>query len=494
MARGARMSTATLGIHQEWDVVEARTVADLEALRPVWEAVQSREPHPVINTEIDRFLSVVEAEKVTQPFALLLRHGGEPVAMLLGRIAETTVDMRLGYKTLLKPRLRCLTVVYGGVLGRPNERECRRLVELLLKALSVREFDAVLFNHLPTDSRIYRLCRELPGALVRDRVPKTEDHWCMTLPASMDEFYLARSSKHRKHLKSYLKKLEKDFPGRVRTVLFTREDEVEDAARMIARVSSRSYQHALGAGFDDGPKERALLRLAARKGWLRVHVLLIDDQPCAFRLVLQYGDTCFGGGIGYDPRWARYRVGTILFLTVLAQLCQDASAKRYDFGFGDAEYKESYANECWQEASVFIFAPRLYPVSVNLLRTGTAGLNGAFQYLADRTGVTAWVKRRWRDRLQATVAAKAEPGEVLPSPVNDRSEEVGRIGSHRQLEHARHSPRLSAEYLRPDAAHRVRGDRRGQRVGRRLAPDGALGVSSDRPAGQPDQRRVRGGE
>ncbi|GAF75893.1 unnamed protein product, partial [marine sediment metagenome] len=48
-------------------------------------------------------------------------------------------------------------------------------------------------------------------------------------------------------------------------------------------------------------------------------------------------------------------------------LCLEKNVDAIDFGFGDAQYKESFSDVSWMEASVYIFAPRLYPLVVNAL-------------------------------------------------------------------------------------------------------------------------------
>ena len=89
-----------------------------------------------------------------------------------------------------------------------------------------------------------------------------------------------------------------------------------------------------------------------------------------------------------------------MFLRVLERICADPGIESIDFGFGDADYKHRYGDEQWQEASVYIFAPRPYPIFINMLRTFTTGLNRGLEYILNKTGLTGWTKRRWRNLLQ----------------------------------------------------------------------------------------------
>jgi len=320
--------------------------------------------------------------------------------MVIGRVEKHPVKLKLGYKTLFKPKLRCLTVVYGGVLGQPTNEACAVLIRKLMNTLSRGEVDVVQFNHLRVDSPIYQFARKTPGILSRGHFPKIELHWSMSVPENVDLFYQARSRKHRKHLKQYIRKLEETFPGQVKMVTYTNQGELDEAIKAASHISSNTYQRGLGCGFSGNFWTRTLLKTAAKLGWFRGYILFVDDEPCAYRFALHYGKTYFATGTGFDPKWKDFRVGTILFLKVLENLCSDGTVDYYDFGLGDAEYKQHYGDTQWQEASVYIFAPRLYPILINILQSSLMGLSLVLECILNKIGLTGWLKRRWRNLLQ----------------------------------------------------------------------------------------------
>ena len=390
-----------------WDVTVARNPGDIEALRPVWEQMQAKEPYPVLNADIDRFLSVIEASGGSvQPYIILVKENGRPAAMMLARIGKSPVELKLGYKTLLSPKLRCLTMVYGGILGQPEEELCSFLMGKLMEMLRQGEVDMVYFNHLRTDSCVYQLSRKSPGVLSRGRFPKVENHRSMSVPENLDQFYQARSKKHRGNLKRYIKKLEKEYPNQAKVITYTQEDDLDDAMRAASEISHSTYQHGLGCGFADNPRTHVLLTTAARRSWLRMSVLSINGEPAAFQVGLHYGKKYILEQIGFDPKWGRLEVGTVLFLRVLEDICADPDIEFVDFSFGDADYKRSYGDKRWQEASGYIFAPRLYPITVNAARTFFTGVNSALKYILNKAAVAGWVKRFWRDTLCAKGSEK----------------------------------------------------------------------------------------
>ena len=98
---------------------------------------------------------------------------------------------------------------------------------------------------------------------------------------------------------------------------YTRADELEEAMNAAARISYGTYQDGLGHGFAPDARTRTLLTFAARKHWLRFDVLYVDEEPCAFRHALNFGNTCFGIQTAYSPEWREYNVGTLLFFSLV---------------------------------------------------------------------------------------------------------------------------------------------------------------------------------
>lgn len=377
-----------------------KSIEEVEHLRPAWEEMQRSEPYPVINADIDRYVSVIEAiGDDVRPHVILINQNGRPAAMLIGRVEKHQLKLKLGYKTLVSPRLRCLTIEYGGVIGQPTTNLCELLVHELMKALR-HEVDMVFFNHLRTDSLLYPFAQKMPGVLSRGYLPRIEPHWVMAVPESIDLFYQSLRPKSRNTLRRKIRKLEREFGNQVRIVTYRGENELEEAISAASQISHWTYQYALDVGFVDNAQTRGMMATAANRGWLRMSVLYVKSEPCAFQLVLQYRNTYFLGQTGFNPKWKQWNIGTALFLKVLENICNDPDVESFDFGFGDADYKRHYGNEHWHEACVYIYAPRFYPILINLLHTLVMVLSIMAGYTLEKLGFLAWVKRRWRNVLQ----------------------------------------------------------------------------------------------
>ena len=384
-----------------WDIKVAKSFEEIEAIRPIWEQMQSAEPCPVPNTDIDRYLSVVKTRgDDVRPYIMVFKYDGRPVTMIIGRIEQQRLDLKLGYKTLFSPALRCLSIVYGGIIGQPSTELSKVLISELMKKFRSQKIDVLFFNRLKTETAFYQFVRRMPALLTRDYFPKIEDHWRMSVPENIDQFYSARKRGHRYKLRKCIRKFEEEFPCDNMFIKYSAVNDVEDFIKKAADISSKTYQSALGVGVVNDEKTKSLLKEAAIQGWFQGNILMADSKPCAFLLGLVYKNVFYGVCTGYDPAFRSYWPGTIIFLKVVESLCADPSIEMIDFYFGDAWYKKSYGTEHWSEASAYIFAPKLRMILINLLRSSTMCVNHALEYVVNKIHAVDWIKRKWRGLLR----------------------------------------------------------------------------------------------
>ncbi|MBA7531177.1 hypothetical protein ES705_23388 [subsurface metagenome] len=384
----------------EWEVLVVRDFEEIEAVRQTWEKMQAEEPYPRINADIDRYLATLKATSNSiEPYIIVLKENGRPAAMVIGWVDKRCLKCKIGRWTLFKPTLRQLTVVYGGLIGNRAEQISGVLVGELMKVLRRGEVDVVFFNHLETDSSIYHIARKVPGLFCRGHFPKAEQHWCMSIPDHIDRFWEACSHNRRKKLRKYIRRLEKRYPGQVKMVTFSRQEEVAEGLRIAAGISANTYQRAFGIGLVNDAATRAIFEAAAKKDWLRIYILFVADEPCAFISMLKYGKICFAEMTAYSPKWKDWNVGSIIFCKVLERICGDPVVDSFDFGFGDDLHKRAGDSRQWAEASVFIFAPRLFTVFVNLILSATSAFNILTQRFVTKLGIYNFVQRYRRKRI-----------------------------------------------------------------------------------------------
>jgi CelD/BcsL family acetyltransferase involved in cellulose biosynthesis len=384
-----------------WMLKELLTLEQVEAIRPVWQALQDQEPRPILESDPDRYLAVLKGDSALCPCVFLLYREDHVQAMLVGRLGTEVLPIRLGYKVILNPKLKCFSVVYGGLLGRPDERVSAILLNSLAEVLKRRHVDCISFNHLPADCTFYRQIRRNVPFLCRNHFSATDLHWRMARPATLDAFFQQLSKKHRANLRRSIRNFEEENEGSVRLVRSEEKTDMDRLSRDAETVSAKTYQHGLGAGYYNSPLTRSILETDARLNRRRFSLIYIADQPCAFQWGTVLRDTYFLEMIGYDPQWTQQGIGNILFIKELEPLCSMDAVQYIDFGFGDAQYKRSYGNESWPEVKkTYVFARRLRPLLVNALISLNGALTLGLTWIVRKVGIYAWIKRVWRGRLK----------------------------------------------------------------------------------------------
>jgi hypothetical protein len=367
---------------------------EVEALRPAWEAMQF---HP--NADIDYFLTVVEArEEIERPHVIAVCEGDRPIALLIGRIEEDALEIKLGGKVLFRPWLRQLKMVYGGALGDWTEAVATAAIGEVMRLLAEGGVDLAFFNFLPKDSALFAAASSVPGFLQRGPPEPDSAHWSMTLRGSYEEFLQNLPRKKRQAWRRYARRFLQEFGDDVSLECFTDPADLDRIMADSDVVAAKSYHRAFDVGFKNDEDTRRRLKLSLEKGWLRSYLLYVRGAPIAFRHVNRYGETIFAFGTCYDPAYRRYGVGHYLLMRLIEDYSDDPSVGRIDFGFGDAEYKREICDRRWDEASVYILAPGPKGARIKLLRSSSSILAKWILGVLTRTNLYQRVKTRWRRR------------------------------------------------------------------------------------------------
>jgi CelD/BcsL family acetyltransferase involved in cellulose biosynthesis len=373
-----------------------RSVEELESIREQWEALQGE----LVTTDLDHYLTVLRARPdVVRPHVVLVEQDGEPVALAIARIEEIQLRTKLAYLEVYAPRVRALTVVYGGIVGDPSEETSRILLGELRAALARGEADLLRLRQVPRDSPLHALAGTTVPFLSRGRGASPTVHWRADIPGSFDEYLNRRSKGFRRNIKRYSKPIEA-YGERMSLRIYRDEADIERLFEDTASVAAKTYQAAIGASFSDDELRRSLTRLAMRRGWFRGYLLYLDGEPIAFWFGLGYRGVFSTDITGYDPAHAELRAGRYVMVKLIQDLCGDESIHALDYGFGDAEYKQLFGDRNWVEQDVIIWAPSARGIRINVIRTTLRGLNAVARAVVGHRLLDR-VKRRWRARLAA---------------------------------------------------------------------------------------------
>jgi hypothetical protein len=376
-----------------------RSLSEVEEVRSVW---ASWNYHP--NSDIDLYFLLMQYRReIVRPHIIVLYRNARPEAMLIGRILKQRLNFKIGYQTVLKPKVRLLNFVWGGTLGNLSRENSEVMVSEVLSSLAHGEADLAVFNNIPVDTPIYHAATQVPGFLGRDRFPALQIHRSLVLPASLGEFHTRLSRKSFSTQKRKARKLMQEFGGNVEVLCLRRPSDLERLIDDVGEIAKKTYHRGLGVGFVADDEMRRRLYLDAKNGTLRAFLLYLGGKPCAFWLGTVYQKTFHSGYLGFDPAYKSSSPGMFLTMRVIEGLCDHNIAdviKEVDFGLGDAQYKQVLGNRSWQDATVYILGPSLRGLALNAIRTPIVLIDHLAKRALAKVGAVQTNKRAWRDHVR----------------------------------------------------------------------------------------------
>jgi hypothetical protein len=182
----------------------------------------------------------------------------------------------------------------------------------------------------------------------------------------------------------------------IKIVCYSQLSDISYLIDVACRIIKSTYKSGLAVGFTNSPVNRALLENAAGDGRLRAYILYVGDEPCAFQFDVRYGKTQYTEFGSFDPRWSRGSPGMVLLIKVLEQLCLESDVDTMDYGFGDALFKTKFGTNHWLEGTICIYAPRLYPILINMAMSANQACCVLLRRVIKWHDLDSWIKRRWR--------------------------------------------------------------------------------------------------
>jgi len=375
-----------------------RSAGELPSLEQEWICWQR---HP--NCDFHFYQTVIESlTSAIRPHIIVAYRDGVPVGMLVGRLDKSSVDLSVGYKRLVGVPARSLTLLHGGWVGEKSAEVAEAFAKSIQQSLEAREADFAYFNHLRTDGELYRIVSQLAQDGSQGAIGLQRNHRGMNLYSTAAEFVKHLGTKERNNQKRRTRKLEEDFGDRAQVKSFGSVIDLDVLIRDVDQIAKKTYQRALGVGFEDNPDTRNRMTTEAGRGWLRGYVLYLDAAPVAFWLGSCYGTTFYSGFTGYDPAYGKYSPGMFLLIKALGEICEqnsDGVLKIADFGLGDAEWKQVIGDLEWADVPVWIFAPSAKGSLLRSIRAASGLLDGAARATLRRLNLVARVKKVWRKSL-----------------------------------------------------------------------------------------------
>lgn len=385
------------------DPVQITSIQSLDGLSVIEQFWRRSNQHP--NADYDQFRAVCSSRPcVDRPYVLVLGSCEEPTALLVGRLERRGLAPAVAYFRPFRLRCRVLEILHNGLIGDVSEHEADAVVERLWSALRAGECDAIQVHHLPEHSPLMLALARSRIHLCRHMPTKWSLHRALSLSGADD---VVMSRKHRKSLRKREADLDAAYPGAVAWRWVTALDTVDILSAYLERVARLSYQRALGSGFIDDEEHQQRLQAFAGRGLLRVMLLELNGEPRAFWIGIVYKRVFHSWATAFDPTLRRFEPGNLVFHKMVEHLRMER-VERFDFGLGDAFYKQRFADTVWRERMIRLFSPRLRGTVLAGVFAAADGVSKtALRLLAEAHVLT--LKTKWRRALSKRLVRHSTP-------------------------------------------------------------------------------------
>jgi CelD/BcsL family acetyltransferase involved in cellulose biosynthesis len=175
--------------------------------------------------------------------------------------------------------------------------------------------------------------------------------------SSWEDFLRRRSRNFRSQMRRFEAGLERDHALRFRATQ-TQEELDSDLDTFFSLQDAR--WRGRGGSSSASPQVRAFhhdfASRALDRGWLRLWFLELGGEPAAAWYGWRLGDRYSFYLSGFEPRYARLRVGLVLLAHTIRSAIEEGAGD-YDLLLGDEPYKSRFANSRRNVESVLIARP-----------------------------------------------------------------------------------------------------------------------------------------
>lgn len=326
-------------------------------------------------------------------------------AVLTGVIETRRAWHRLGVLHLPSFRSTAMTVDYSGFISDGKPQTLERAGRFVTDFVRLGAVDAMHLRYVEAGSDWHRVVRDQARRrLLRFEVPST--HWIAQLVDSETGKRIEHGSGKTRHThRRKDKKLDSHFGGDVAVEVVTARSQVDEFIRVAADIFQRTWHSSFGSGIHAGSRD--YLCELADDGVLRAYVLRAGGRAIAYVMGdLQQG-TYYLWDTAFLPEHAQLSPGTYLFRRALEELAGMGVA-RFDFGWGDFDYKRVLGAREVEDRDVHLYARRLIPSLAWAIGALVSRTEIRLKQLAKEHDLKNAAHRAWR-RVKASLPGRRGP-------------------------------------------------------------------------------------
>lgn len=281
----------------------------------------------------------------------------------------------------------------NSILSDSSSSALAAVIRTTLDQVTASRAAFLLIEDLDLDSPLAQALKEvLPRGWTRYHHAGIQPRRRIQLPATTDEYWAKFSSKTRQTFRRKLKKFGSTRLERLR--------DVADVPRFLEaahRISLQTWQtRQFGLRIRNDAAELAQFTKLAELGLLRCYLWYVEEQPVAFTVGNQDHGCFHYEEVGYLSEFAKHSPGQMMLIQMIDDLILHDPATCFDFGGGDADYKELFANHTSQSGTVWLLPPtwsgRVTAAHLQLCQWGRKTVRRAIERGGLTTRFRQWVR------------------------------------------------------------------------------------------------------
>ena len=321
-----------------------------------WRELFDRDPQANPMQHADYVLAELpDAKSTTRAEAVLLRHGPESDCQALGILVPK--DVRTSQVGGLGPAwtMRGLRLVGGRFLAREESFETQScLLSAAMRHCAAVGADFLLIEDLDESSPLHpAVQREAADGCRLFAARDLQPRWRIEFPAVADDYWKTFSSRTLQRRRSKLKRY-----GQTSLVRVTDIGQIPEFLRAAHEISKQSWQsRQLGLRIRNDESELRQMSILAQHGHLRSYLWAVEGKPAAFAVCHQHRGCFRYEEIAYCAEFRSLSPGVTLLHQIVEDLFRHDPPQWFDFGGGDAEYKQQFGNRESRSQTLWIVPP-----------------------------------------------------------------------------------------------------------------------------------------
>jgi CelD/BcsL family acetyltransferase involved in cellulose biosynthesis len=328
-------------------VEEVKSLDAFASLEGEWRALVEEAPLATVFHTWEWLSSRLASYWSNDELALLLaRRGGRLVAAAPFVVDRQAEQWCRGSLTLPEDGVDLLTV----------EPMSRVLDAFFSKLRGSRRHWRIGLGRLPASSDV---AVALPAAARRNglnafvrpadtvRLVHTDGGW--------DAYLASRPGRVRREWRRKQRKLEGTGKMEIRTI--TAPDECDAVFDDVVAIEAASWKEGEGSSIAGQKGEsfyHALARLSAERGWLRLHLLYLDERPVAYFYGVVFRERLYGFKTSYDVAFAKLSPGVVVVLHAMRAAFEEGVSVIDFLGF-DSRWKVEAATGARESLHACVF-------------------------------------------------------------------------------------------------------------------------------------------